>query len=171
MDDFDSYIRIALIGDEKTGKSNFMHRFCHNQKGEISTYHPTGIMKDSKIVSSSKQRVKVNLLEIGSQFQRHPNETVKIQGTYFMYSLSNAFLLFYSNQSSGSLASIKKQLELVRRHSSDKPIFLGKDNCTSCIPKKRHFWGKWDSINLEFNQIFRESRRFNCLNTLVPTYF
>ena len=126
MEDFDSYIRIALIGDEKTGKTNFMQRFCTSQKGAISTYNPTGIKKDSKIISSGKKRVKVNLLEIGSGFQAHPNQTVKVQGTYFMYSLSNAFLLFYSNQSSGSLASIYKQLELVRKHSTEKPIYLGK---------------------------------------------
>lgn len=133
MEDVDKYVRVTLVGDSKSGKSNFMHQFCNKKTNDISIYNPSGIEKDFKIVKSGEKKIKINLLEIGSQFQSHSNETIKIQGTCFMYSLSNAFLLFYSNQSNASLTSISIRLEDLRRHSTEKTIYIGKFKLKQCI--------------------------------------
>ena len=78
------------------------------------------------IYESSKNCVtKLDFVEMGSKFQNHRDEKFKIEATYMMYSLSNVFLVMFSNVDS-SIQKLKSQMAEIRTLSKTKPIYLGK---------------------------------------------
>merc|ERR1712130_535275 len=114
--DFDCLTEYSLTGDgaesdRKAGKGPSGH--C-----------ATCLEKQSIVKSGKKQTIKINLLEIGSKFTNHPDERLKMESSCFLYSISNAFMLFHSNQSESDVQDLDKKLAELRHHSKEKPIYL-----------------------------------------------
>ena len=116
--DFETLIKLAIIGDSNVGKSNFLFKFI---EGQFSPLHVATIGFDykSRVVTlpKSKKRVKLQIWDTAGQekyMSINKNLFQRVQGIMLMYDISNE----------ESFNHLNKWIEHIKENSSGSPVIL-----------------------------------------------
>ena len=121
--DFETLIKLAIIGDSNVGKSNFLFKFI---EGQFSPLHVATIGFDykSRVVTlpKSKKRVKLQIWDTAGQekyMSINKNLFQRVQGIILMYDISNL----------NSFKNLVKWMDGIKENSKDVPVILIGNKC------------------------------------------
>ena len=116
--DFETLIKLSIIGDSSVGKSNFLFKYI---EGEISPLHVATIGFDykSKIVTlpESKKRVKLQIWDTAGQekyMSINKNLFQRVQGVVLMYDITKH----------ETFDHLETWMNLIRQMTNEIPIIL-----------------------------------------------
>ena len=116
--DFETLIKLIIIGDSGTGKSNFLFKFI---EGRFSPLHVATVGFDykSKIVTlpKSKKKIKLQIWDTAGQekyMSVNKNLFQKVQGIILMYDITNR----------ESFERLNMWLNIIKEMANDIPIIL-----------------------------------------------
>ena len=116
--DFETLIKLIIIGDSGTGKSNFLFKFI---EGRFSPLHVATVGFDykSKIVTlpQSKKKIKLQIWDTAGQekyMSVNKNLFQKVQGIILMYDITNR----------ESFERLNMWLNIIKEMANDIPIIL-----------------------------------------------
>ena len=122
-DDYESLLKLVIMGDTSVGKSNYICRFVD---GKFNPVHVSTVGFDFKSrifeMSNPKKKVKFQIWDTAGQekyMSINKNLFQRVQGIILMYDISNM----------NSFKNLTKWMDAIKENSKDVPVILIGNKC------------------------------------------
>ena len=122
-DEYESLLKLVIMGDSSVGKSNYICRFVD---GKFNPVHVSTVGFDFKSrifeMSNSKKKVKFQIWDTAGQekyMSINKNLFQRVQGIILMYDISNL----------NSFKNLVKWMDGIKENSKDVPVILIGNKC------------------------------------------